>query len=66
MSSTSSLTLPLPSSLHDQVCICALEKGLTVNQFVRRALEREVRDRAARIIANKTTENSAVIRSGRY
>jgi predicted HicB family RNase H-like nuclease len=57
---TSSLTLPLSSSLHDRLCKKALERGLSVNELARRAIERDLEP------VNKPTENSSVTRPGRY
>ena len=39
---TSSLTLPLSSSLHDQLCACAKKEGVRVNEIARRAIAREL------------------------
>lgn len=57
---TSSLTLPLSSSLHDKLCKKAIERGVSVNELARRAIERDLEP------TNKPTENSAVTRPGRY
>lgn len=59
--STSSLTLPLSSSLHDKLCKRAIEKGMSVNELARLAIER-----ALDPPVNKPTENSSVTRPGRY
>jgi arginine deiminase len=60
---TSKLTIPLPAALHDQLCVCALNDGVTVNHLARQAIEREV---SARLASNKALTKHAVTRPGRY
>lgn len=55
---TKQWTFKLPQTLLDRVIIRSLEGGVDVNEYIRRALERSVRE-------TTVVEHSTVVRSGR-
>lgn len=57
---TSQLCVKLPQTLHDRLCVRALEQGVDVVELVRRAVELLLNQ------PNKESQNSTVIRLGRY
>jgi len=62
---TSSLTLPLSSALHDQLCACAKKEGLSVNEIARRAIARDLERHNPRSGINQL-KNRPLTRPGRY